>query len=178
MADLAEYLRDHVLYEKVMLDFTFQEIQKPHEQLMWNAIFESFGVHARNLYDFHRSDGGGNNRRANQYVSGHKSASLNDFNLLDKFFFHMTKHRATDAKVKLENALKIHQWIETEWSRWVNALGPSYRAVVEGAGAALEPVVQVALQASATNHFTTTNTEISTSAVSRIFISSLPIKTV
>ena len=72
---LIKYLQEHLKYERKMIGYTYQELfSKNHETLLskglrWCAMFESFGVHARNLYEFfmHRGDFG-----AHHYISGHK----------------------------------------------------------------------------------------------------------
>jgi len=51
------YLDEHISYQVIMLNYTFMRITtfKPstqEEELDWNALLESFGVHARNLIDF------------------------------------------------------------------------------------------------------------------------------
>ena len=66
----------------------------------------SFCIHARNLYDFLRHEGGkSTNIRADSYVPGHAKPNANvDFNKLDTFLFHMSKGRIDKKKVDLVSA--------------------------------------------------------------------------
>jgi hypothetical protein len=47
-----EHLEEHVPYELLMLRFTLGKLRTEKHPLAWNAMLESFAVHARNLYSF------------------------------------------------------------------------------------------------------------------------------
>jgi len=51
-----EYMEEHIPYELLMLRHTYQQMKSSNNQLDWNAFFESFCLHARNLYKFLRND--------------------------------------------------------------------------------------------------------------------------
>ena len=51
--DLDELLRIHVWYELDMLFGTFEQLRNPvPNAIVGNALIESFGLHARALFDF------------------------------------------------------------------------------------------------------------------------------
>jgi hypothetical protein len=158
--ELTEYLTDHLAYERDMLAFTFSEIQKPHPQEHWNALIESFGVHARNLYDFLRSDSGSRNVHANDYVANHKVSALLSFNALDTYFFHTAKQRLKNEKFGREQAAAAAQWIDREWERWATALPEAFSGLTSPARRCDLAFVQVETSVpSATNHITTASSD-------------------
>jgi hypothetical protein len=63
-----EYLSEHLFYELLMLRYTAMQLKEVREQLAWNSFFESFGVHARNLYDFARNERDSRNFKASDFV--------------------------------------------------------------------------------------------------------------
>jgi len=46
------YLQEHLPYELKMLRYTYGQLLQKQHCLSWNAHFESFAVHARNLVNF------------------------------------------------------------------------------------------------------------------------------
>lgn len=66
---MIRYLADHVAYECEMLRHTYTRLHDTAPGLDWNVIYESFGIHARNLYDFFRNEGNAQTTfRAGDYV--------------------------------------------------------------------------------------------------------------
>ena len=50
-----DYLEEHLPYELLMLRHTHSTLLQTQDVLNWNAFFECFVVHARNLYNFLRN---------------------------------------------------------------------------------------------------------------------------
>ena len=46
------HLGDHLPYELLMLRHSYQRTFEDRYPLDWNASYEAFAVHARNLFDF------------------------------------------------------------------------------------------------------------------------------
>jgi len=97
-AEMLRYLREHVTYERTMLGFTYDTVPG----VAWSVVYESFDIHARNLYDFFRNEGKTQTTfRAADYVdSWPKPKPLLSFNELDVFLFHMSTGRAEREKLK------------------------------------------------------------------------------
>lgn len=117
--ELIQYLGEHLAYERLMLGFTFRRIHEPAEQLAWNAMFESFGVHVRNLYGFLKSNTGSRNIHANDYVERFTIIESLDQQKLDIYFFHTAKQRLRNAKFDLSQAESAAAWIDKWWKNWV-----------------------------------------------------------
>jgi hypothetical protein len=102
-ASLRAYLSDHLQYERWMLGEAFRELHTTPTGPRWNMVFESFCVHARNLYDFLRHEGKrANTYRADDYALDRtKLVAELAFNELDKFLFHMSADRLERAKLDL-----------------------------------------------------------------------------
>jgi hypothetical protein len=151
-ADKIKFLREHLAYERQMLGYSFREIHSEIDQLRWNALFESFSVHARNLYDFLRSDGGARSLHADDYVRAHKAPELRVFNKLDVYVFHTAKQRLANKKFDLADAAEAGTWLDVQWARWVAALPQEFSGfasaapvckVSDAVAAALSPKSQI-----------------------------------
>src|SRR5260370_30872325 len=88
-AEMLRYLREHVTYERTMLGFTYARLHDTVPGVAWNVVYESFGIHARNLYGFFRNEGKTQTTfRADDYVdSWPKPKPLLSFNDLACFLF-------------------------------------------------------------------------------------------
>lgn len=138
--ELRDFLRDHLSYERAMLEFTFAELAKPHEQSMWNALFESFAVHARLLYAFLRSqEKGGIN--ATDYAEKLKTDPLGSTLLINQSIFHALKGRVDGARYDMDDATEAHKWIVREWRRWVGNLPPHFASVLNDPPRAVQVTV-------------------------------------
>jgi hypothetical protein len=86
-AEMLRYLEEHVAYERTMLGYTYARLHDTAPGVGWNVVYESFGIHARNLYDFFRNEGKTQTPfRADDYVdSWPKPNALLSFNELDVF---------------------------------------------------------------------------------------------
>ncbi len=127
--ELRDFLRDHLIYEKAMLDFTFGELSKPHDQPMWNALFESFAVHARLLYNFLRSQEKGG-FHARHYGPKLDTKPLGSSLLINQSIFHALKGRVDGARYDMSHATEAYNWIDREWQRWVDALPSTFAAAM------------------------------------------------
>lgn len=129
-AAMLEYLGEHIKYERDMLAFCYSKLHNTPPGLEWNAFFEAFGIHARNIYDFLRNEGRATTTfRADQYVQSWKPPeALLKFNGLDQFVFHMSKSRLEHAKLKLQDLQELFNWLDDEWAKWVGKLSDPYAA--------------------------------------------------
>jgi hypothetical protein len=150
--NLLDYLDDHLRYERQMLGFTFELVYSLPTGLLWNAIFESFAIHARNLYDFFRHEGNAaTSYRAVDYVPGRSKSDCDlKFNELDTLL-HLSASRLTKEKVNSGDVLKLGRWLDDEWKIWALSLKDPYIALVDA-----NPVCSVPRVSFAWNGATTT----------------------
>ncbi len=118
------YLTEHLAYERQMLGYTFARLHDTEPGLAWNAVYESFSIHARNIYDFLRHEGGNKtNFRADQFVVGHRKPNhLAVFNDLDVYAFHLSMKRDVSSKPDLSRLTMMGAWLDKHWASWVNLL--------------------------------------------------------
>jgi hypothetical protein len=140
--DLIEYLDDHLKYERNMLRFTFDMLFKSGEK-RWCAFFESFGVHARNLYIFLRNSADYRSYvRADDYVPGHCTKS--NFSRVDEkmnsSFFHLSTSRLKNKPVTLKDAIEIGEWIDREWATWAVQLRDPFKLLVDISPSCTRPI--------------------------------------
>lgn len=154
--DLQAYLKDHLKYERDMLGFTFGMLSQS-AGLRWCAMFESFGVHARNLYDFLRHEGRGNTIRADDYVPGRqKPAASNVSQKMNSSFFHLSTSRLKDQPVNLADAADIGDWIDKEWMIWAGTLKAPFKPLVDASPVCASTTAPLST-VSTTNHVTSTS---------------------
>jgi hypothetical protein len=128
-----EYLREHLSYELLMLRYTATRLEHVRDQLLWNSLFESFGVHARNLYDFLRNEADSRNFKASDFVDDFDCGEIESVRgLIDKLrqqLLHLGKRRFKHGGIKLnsENAAKIDGWIEKAIAKFAAELPEQYR---------------------------------------------------
>jgi hypothetical protein len=60
-SQLENHLQDHLPYELLMLRYSHGRINIESDPLIWNAMYECFCMHARNLWDFLNNAGTSNN---------------------------------------------------------------------------------------------------------------------
>lgn len=159
-----QYLKEHVTYERTMLGYTYARLHDTAPGIGWNVVYESFGIHARNLYDFLRNDGsGGTTFRANDYVANWRSPDyFASFNVLDYFVFHMSSRRTSYAKLTLEQLQQLGLWLNTEWANWVGRLPSPYNEIVTPEPICKSPTLQAGVTsatACTTFSFTSTSNE-------------------
>jgi hypothetical protein len=147
-ADLKEFLQEHLPYELDMLRFTLGACKtETTQQRMWNALFESHVVHARNLCSF----------LTNNKNEGLKARSFSDFDgdellratfkqlRLNPCVLHMDKGRPIYGpdKTQLAEVEELYTCIETEFARFVASLPKPWRSCWDSGrgGAMLSSVV-------------------------------------
>ena len=141
------YLKEHVSYEVVMLNYTFMRLMTlqpsiPEEQLDHNAFLESFGVHARNLVDFLSERYRNNCRNASDYVTHFDAPDQTRVKQplarLERQILDVTSLRATDQQEKFHtgDARELYAWIVPAILKFHGQLGPSYRASLNALGQA------------------------------------------
>jgi hypothetical protein len=132
---LQDHLADHLPYELAMLRYTRDQLTRPHGQLDWNAYFESFIVHGRNLYHFLTSDDDARNMKADDYETAYLPIEKERQKLqgtlikLHEQVLHLAKRRPTDPREKFNrtHAEKLQAWIEDEMKRFLDCLNSDYR---------------------------------------------------
>jgi len=56
--ELIAHFNEHVLFELLMLRYSYMRLSAQVDQISWNALFAAFNVSARNLYEFVSNEGG------------------------------------------------------------------------------------------------------------------------
>jgi hypothetical protein len=129
-----EHLEEHIPSELLMLRFTLGKLQNEKHPLAWNAMLESFAVHARNLYWFlvnkrnHQEDYSACDFAKN-YTVPNASDMTGPFQRLNRQVIHLGKQRKkinTD-KFQTHHAEKVSEWIESAMLKFRDALGPEVR---------------------------------------------------
>lgn len=107
-----------------MLGYTFARLHDTPEGLGWNMVYESFGIHARVLYDFLQNKGQkGNDFRADKYTDRWTPSNANlAFNDLNTFVAHLSEKREVRPKLTLSKLQELGAWLDKEWARWVETL--------------------------------------------------------
>ena len=161
-ADMLQYLKEHVAYERTMLGYTYARLHDTALGTGWNVVYESFGIHARNLYDFLRKEGKTQTTfRADDYVKNWpKPKALLIFNEFDVFLFHMSTVRAERQKMNLGRLQQIGTWLDIQWANWVGKLPSSYKDILNNGPVCATPLVLQAgvTQATACTMFATAST--------------------
>src|SRR5690348_6320725 len=94
-----DYLDEHIPYMLKMLRYTDGQMLQEQHYLSWNAHFESFAVHARNLVNFLANKDTGN-FKAHEFVPDFKARTSDIGGLmskLDQQVFHLAKARPRDV---------------------------------------------------------------------------------
>jgi hypothetical protein len=71
----AEYLEEHIPYMVKMLRYTYGQMQQEQHYLTWNAHFESFAIHARNLVNLLTNNDTGN-MKAHNFINGFRARGI------------------------------------------------------------------------------------------------------
>jgi hypothetical protein len=113
-----------------MLRFTYQRIFDTQHKLQWNAYFEAFCVHARNLALFLRNDDDSRTRQADQYVKFKAPAPpIQIKQPIAVYVVHAGTSRSAEAKDKFnrDDATKAFEWIEEQFKKFLAELPPDFR---------------------------------------------------
>ena len=124
-----EHLGDHLPYEVLMLRHSYQRTLEDRYALDWNAFYEAFAVHARNLFDFLMNKGGSNNFNARDFsasFAAREDAAVQRLINQDLHWqvFHFGKQRKSeeDEKVGKEQRKAVFEWIEENFNVFTEAL--------------------------------------------------------
>ncbi len=164
--EMLRYLREHVAYERTMLGYTYARLHDTAPGIAWNVVYESFGIHARNLYDFLRNDGNNTTFRADDYIaSWPKAKPFLSFNELDAFLFHMSTKRAQYEKMNLGLLQNLGIWLDENWAKWVSRLPKPYTGILSPDAVCSMPLTLMAgvSQATACSAFSAMSTTIGVS---------------
>jgi hypothetical protein len=156
--DLERYLSEHLAYERKMLGHTYEKLSLPLS-LDWCAYFESFGIHARNIYHFLRHDGTKNTTiRADHYVPQHKKPESSHIDpRMNESFFHLSTKRLDGKPVNLQDAIDIGVWLDREWKSWASMLPDNFRVLVDVRPVCVFTTIYLSGTKAATNHITTSS---------------------
>lgn len=129
---LAAWLQEHLSYELLMLRLTYSKLSQVADQADWNAFYESFAVHARNLYYFLTNE---EELQARHFVTDYKAVKTNEtkgpLQRLALQVFHLSKDRPPTssrrgAKIDAEDRQAVYSWIEDQMTDFVRQLPKSY----------------------------------------------------
>ena len=129
---IVEYIEEHILYELLMLRYSYSQIKSVPSQLDWNAFFVSFTVYGRNLYDFLLNHRDRNTFAAVDFTDNYRppkagtmSAIISRLNEQVAHLGQRTKDRA--RKVGLDAATQLFEWIELHMPTFEAAIRPEYQ---------------------------------------------------
>lgn len=135
-AENMDYLRENLRYELLMLRHTLAKITTltgitAQDQMDWNAYFELFAIHARNLHTFLKNKETQNASALHftpQFKATKSNDAINMFNKLNPQLLHLGWKRPTDPsqKANVDGAKLLTRWIETEFARFIGGLGGPY----------------------------------------------------
>ena len=128
-----EYLTKHLAYERQMLGYTFSQLHSQGNQLAWNAHFESFCIHARNLYCFLNNRKGSATLRACDFSPAWAGRSNNQIlQNMDTFIFHLSAGRLKRKRFDFGQVQAIGMWLDGQWASWANELQDPFNDLTDG----------------------------------------------
>jgi hypothetical protein len=128
-----DYLDEHLPYMLKMLRYTYGQMLQEQHYLSWNAHFESFAVHARNLIKFLSNSDEGNFKAHQFFPQGYKARVGGDIRgamaKLEQQVFHLHKGRPRTfvGKFNTEHAHEVRDWIEKNFDIFVRQLDQDWR---------------------------------------------------
>lgn len=147
-----DWLREHLHYELAMLLHTYGKICDLRQSLDRCAFYESFVVHARNLYAFLTNEKDQRNYRADEFVDGFtaKSDELHGkIQRMNTQVQHMGKARVGDDdpgnKVTTLDCEAVARWVEKHLQRFLDLLQAPYRQVWIDLAPAMQPGLTLTL---------------------------------
>jgi hypothetical protein len=128
-----DYLDEHLPYALKMLRYTYGQMLQAQHYLSWNAHFESFAVHARNLVNFLANNDTGN-FKAHEFVKDFKARTGDVGSLmakLDQQVFHLAKRRPMKAvgKFNTDHAKLVLEWVQQNFAVFLNRLSSEQLAL-------------------------------------------------
>jgi hypothetical protein len=137
--ELIEYFNEHILYELLMVRYAQKQL-KTETQIIWNAMFATFNVSARNLYEFLNNKGSNNEVKVCDYQKFYGkfgrtpiSDITGTLQKLNERCFHMGKKGPTapDKKVNSQKIQTMLDWIEENMNRLVTNFDEEFRAEIQ-----------------------------------------------
>jgi hypothetical protein len=160
MANVSErdFLGDHLRYEIGMLRPAHNYINQLPEGGAWNAYYECFAVHARNLVQFLSDKRTKNSFKASDFAKNYKQPDKDTIKgtmqMLVEQVFRPAKNRKkhSSEKVNLDCCNKLRTWIEGALSEFDARIDEDYRSYWKSLNP--PPEVSIGGLARATNHVT------------------------
>lgn len=133
--ELAIYYNEHVLYEILMLRYAHSRL-KTNDQMIWNAMFATFNVSARNIYNFLTNNESKNigikdfHHLCRSYTKPNLAKVSGKLQKINNQCFHMAKDRKNSnvGKIYSSDLDDISDWIEAELSRLHGCFDPTFKA--------------------------------------------------
>lgn len=134
-----DYLDEHLPYMMKMLRYTSGQLSQGQHYLSWNAHFESFAVHARNLVNF-LNNADGQNFKACDFAKDFRARPGEIAGHLQKLrdqVFHLGKNRPRTVigKFDSEDAGKVFDWIVENFAEFLAKLPKESRDLYNDAKA-------------------------------------------
>jgi hypothetical protein len=113
-----------------MLRYTYGIISVKQHQLLWNALFESFIVHARSLYGFLKNEKDSRNMEARDFNTSFQVTNPDKIrgaaDKINRQVVHLGKLRTAELseKIDLPQAAAIVLWIEDALREFLDQLPP------------------------------------------------------
>jgi hypothetical protein len=127
------FLSRHINYELLMLRFTHEKIGMVQDQLVWNAMYESFAVHARNLFSFLESSDDNRNMRASDFNNSFDLKPPDRIDSirksLDPHVLHLGKVRGdAERKPHIDRLSELYAWLDQNLIRFGKELPDPFSA--------------------------------------------------
>ncbi|MCC5655335.1 hypothetical protein LC609_37490 [Nostoc sp. XA013] len=131
------WVEKHLSYEIDMLRHTITAMHETGDQLQYNVQYESFSVHARNLYQFLTDHKDQRTLYAEDFLDDYKKPDTNAvkgfMNTLNEQVLHPHKNRKINAadKIQIDDAYEAYKWLETQMTTFLReASAFSYQAIL------------------------------------------------
>jgi hypothetical protein len=138
--ELIEYFNEHILYELLMLRYAKLRLTNGQTQILWNAMFATFNVSARNLYEFLNNKGSKNEVNVHDYqeyygdfVRHAISDITGTLQLINEQCFHMgvKRPKVPDKKVNMSRIQTMFDWIESNIDALISNFDDDFRAELQ-----------------------------------------------
>jgi hypothetical protein len=134
--ELVEYFNEHILYELLMLRYAKLRLTEGQTQILWNSLFATFNVDARNLYEFLNNKGTNNEVNVHDYKDyygafGRSGISeiTGTLQLINEQCFHLGKKRAmaVPRKVNIARIETLFDWAEKNMAELISNFEEDFR---------------------------------------------------
>jgi hypothetical protein len=134
-ASQRDYLQEHIPYMLKMLRYTHGQMRQDQHYLSWNAHFESFAIHARNLTSF-LTNGDKGNVKASDFVEEYREHIGDQSGRMQRLraqVFHLAKERpkVVIGKFNSDDANEIFEWIEKNFACFLSELNSEQRGLFD-----------------------------------------------